>query len=117
MKKTTAIEVLENYRVRLRFENRAEGEVDFSVHVGKDVFAPWTDHGLSRKASVGEHGRMLTWPGGLDLCADALWLEVTDKKPEDLLANLRHERRAGRPAETCPFLRRTNVNHFLTTGM
>jgi len=84
MKKIIAIEVRENYRVWLRFDDGAEGEVDLSVHVGKGVFAPWADYGFFRKATVGESGRTLTWPGALDLCADALWLQVTGKKPEDL---------------------------------
>ena len=84
MKKIIAIEVRENYRVWLRFDDGAEGEVDLSVHVGKGVFAPWADYGFFRKATVGESGRTLTWPGELDLCADALWLQVTGKKPEDL---------------------------------
>ncbi len=73
---------------------RREGRENSSVHVGKGVFAPWTDYGFFRQASIGERGRTLTWPGELDFCADALWLQVTGKKPEDLFPNLRQERAA-----------------------
>jgi len=89
-----ALEVLDNYRVRLRFDDGVEGEVEFSAHVGKGVFAGWADYGFFRQASIGERGRTLTWPGELDFCADALWLQVTGKQPEDLFPNLRKERPA-----------------------
>ena len=91
MKKIVACKVLENYRVRLRFDDGVEEEVDFSGMVGKGVFAPWTDYAFFQQASLGEQGRTLTWPGELDFCADALWLEVTGKQPGDLFPNLHKE--------------------------
>jgi len=94
MKRIVALEVLDNYRVWLRFDDGVEGEVDFSRHVGKGVFAPWTDYASFRQAAVGEQGRALTWPGELDFCADALWLQITGKQPEDLFPKLRRERPA-----------------------
>jgi hypothetical protein len=92
MIKIVAFEVLDNYRVRLRFDDGVEGEAEFSALVGKGVFAAWTDYAFFRQASIGERGRTLTWPGELDFCADALWLQVTGKQPEDLFPNLRKER-------------------------
>jgi hypothetical protein len=92
MKKLIALKVLDNYRVWLRFDDGAEGEADFSAHVGQGVFAPWTDYAFFRQAAISEQGRTLTWPGELDFCADALWLQVTGKRPEDLFPNLRKER-------------------------
>ena len=89
MIKIVAAKILEGYRVWLRFEDGAEREVDFSTQVGKGVFAPWTDYEFFRDAAIGEQGRVLTWPGELDFCADALWLQVTGKQPEDLFPNLR----------------------------
>jgi hypothetical protein len=94
MKKISSFKVLDNYRVWLRFDDGVEGEAEFSAHVGKGVFAAWTDYAFFRQASIGEHGRTLTWPGELDFCADALWLQVTGKQPEDLFPNLRKERLA-----------------------
>jgi len=94
MKKITALQVLDNYRVWLHFDDGVEGEVEFSVHVGRGVFAPWADYAFFRQASIGESGRTLTWPGELDFCADALWLEVNGKQPEDLFPRLRQQRPA-----------------------
>jgi hypothetical protein len=87
MKKIVSFQVLENYRVRLQFDDGANGEADFSADAGKGVFAPWSDYGFFRQARIGDHGRSLTWPGELDFCADALWLQVTCKTPEELWEN------------------------------
>jgi hypothetical protein len=83
MKTITAIRVLDHYRVWLCFDDGVEGTVDFSRHVGRGVFAPWADDAFFRQAALGERGRTLTWPGELDFCADALWLQVTGQPPEN----------------------------------
>jgi hypothetical protein len=88
MKKIVAFEVLDSYRVRLRFDDGVEGTVDLSRLVGQGVFAAWRDYGLFRQAFLAGQGA-LTWPGDLDLCPDALYLEVTGKQPEDLFPNLK----------------------------
>ena len=88
MKKIVAVKVLNGYRVWLRFEDGVEGEVDFSSQAGKGVFAPWSDYAFFRRAAIGQQGRVLTWPGELDFCADSLWLQVTGKQPEDLFPKL-----------------------------
>ena len=92
MKKIVARKVLERYRVWLRFEDGVEGEADFSAYAGPGVFTSWTDYGFFRQAAIGEHGRTLTWPGELDFCADALWLQVTGKRAEELFPNVRQGR-------------------------
>lgn len=91
MKKIVACKVLENYRIWLRFEDGVEGEADFSIHAGRGVFAAWASYDHFRGVALGEHGRTLTWPGELDFCADALWLEVTGKRPEELFPTVARE--------------------------
>ena len=88
MKQIIAFELLDNYRVRLRFDDGVEGVADLSELVGKGVFAAWRDYEFFRRAYVADYGS-LTWPGELDLCPDALWLQVTGKQPEDLFPNLK----------------------------
>jgi len=88
MNKIIACEVLDHYRVRLRFDDGVEGVADLSELVGKGVFAAWRDYEFFRRAYVADYGS-LTWPGELDLCPDALWLQVTGKQPEDLFPNLK----------------------------
>ena len=88
MQKIVAFELLDKYRVWLRFEDGVEGTVDLSRLVGLGVFAAWGDYAFFHRAFLADQGA-LTWPGELDLCPDALYLEVTGKRPEDMFANLK----------------------------
>lgn len=66
------------YRVWLRYDDGASGEVDLADLAGRGVFAAWGDAGAFAALSVGPHGS-LEWPGDLDLCADAMYLRLTGK--------------------------------------
>jgi Protein of unknown function (DUF2442) len=88
MKKINSFKVLDNYRIWLRFDDGVEGVADLSELVGKGVFAAWRDYEFFRRAYVADYGS-LTWPGELDLCPDALWLQITGKQPEELFPNLK----------------------------
>jgi hypothetical protein len=85
IKKITAIKVLENYRVWLRFNDGVEGEADFSGKPRTGVFACWNHYENFRQARVGEGGELL-WNDQLDFCPDSLWLQVTGENPEALQA-------------------------------
>jgi len=66
----------QNYKLRLTY---ADGEtiiVDFIPVIQRGgVFAPLSDPEFFSQVSIGERGRYIQWPGELDFCADALWLE------------------------------------------
>lgn len=83
MKKITALKVLDNYRVWLRFSDGVEGEVDFSPKPRTGVYASWNSYENFRQARIGDCGELL-WNDQLDFCPDSLWLQVTGKKPEAL---------------------------------
>jgi hypothetical protein len=89
MKRIVSIEVLAPQRVRLRFDDGVEGVADLSRFAGAGVFVIWNDPAVWRQAVIGPAGRSLEWPGEVDLCADALWLETTGKSPEDLFPSLK----------------------------
>ena len=44
--------------------------------LSRGVMKRLADPGFFEKVRVGEYGRSLDWPGGLDFCADALWFEA-----------------------------------------
>lgn len=89
MKTITHLKVLDRFRVWLRFDDGVEGEVDFSPLAGRGVFAAWNDLAVFQRAAIADQGRALGWPGEIDFCADALWLQVTRKQPEDLFPSLK----------------------------
>jgi hypothetical protein len=89
--RVSRVKVLPNYRLELEFDDGVSGTVDLSDAVGRGVFAPWRDPLFFEQVSIGSAGE-LVWGEKIDLCPDALYLQVTGKKPEDIfpaLANLR----------------------------
>ena len=73
------------YRIWLRYEDGTEGEVDLSHLAGRGVFAAWDDEGVFGRVKLGSHGA-IEWPGDLDLCPDALYLQLTGKRPEEVFS-------------------------------
>jgi hypothetical protein len=78
MKKIVALEVLDNYRVWLRFDDGVAGVVDFSGKPFTGVYAPWQDYAFFRRARIGDCGE-LVWDDQLDFCPDSLWQQATGK--------------------------------------
>jgi hypothetical protein len=77
---------LQEFRLFLRFEEGSAGVVDLASYAGRGVFAAWLQPGLFAAVSITEAGA-LEWPGEIDLCPDALYLQLTGKSPEDLFSN------------------------------
>lgn len=70
---------LPRYRLRLRFTDGSEGVADLAHLVGKGVFEAWRDEGAFEAVAVDPLTRTVTWPGGIDLCPDVLYHQVTGK--------------------------------------
>jgi len=65
-----------NYKLHLSYADGKTVTVDFAPLVRRGgVFAPLSEPGFFAQVSVGEHGRHICWPGELEFCADALWLQ------------------------------------------
>lgn len=90
MRKITRVEVLQDYRLELTFEDGTSGTADLSDLAGKGVFACWNDRAAFARVRIGPSGE-LVWSDQVDLCPDALYLKVTGKKPEEIFPALRHE--------------------------
>jgi hypothetical protein len=89
MNRISKVKVLPRYRLHLEFDDGASGTVDLSEKVGKGVFAAWRDPFFFEQVAIGSAGE-LVWGDKIDLCPDALYLQVTGKKPEDLFPALRN---------------------------
>jgi len=90
MHRITRVEALDDYRVGLSFADGTQGVADLSHLAGRGPFALWNDYGEFRKVTIGDSGE-LVWPGGIDLCPDALYMKVTGRSPEDVFPALRRE--------------------------
>jgi hypothetical protein len=76
------------YRIWLRYSDGAQGEVDLSHLAGRGAFRAWDTPGAFETVHVAEDGS-ISWGEGLDLCPDALYLQLTGKSPEEVFPNLK----------------------------
>ncbi|MGI8601718.1 MAG: DUF2442 domain-containing protein [Verrucomicrobiales bacterium] len=83
-----SLRALPRHRLSLIFADGTAGEIDFSADLDRGVFKTLRDETFLAKACIGETGRTVEWPNGIDLCADALYLQITGKKPEELFPRL-----------------------------
>jgi hypothetical protein len=88
MFKVEDVKALPGYRLRLRYSDGAEGVVDLSHLAGKGVFAAWDWAGAFEDVSIGSGGE-IQWSSAVDLCPDALYMQLTGKSPEEVFPNLK----------------------------
>jgi hypothetical protein len=70
-----------DYRLRLRFEDGVEGEVDVAELVRfEGVFAPLKDRAEFVKVTVNPDLGTICWPSGADLDPDVLYAKVTGEE-------------------------------------
>jgi len=64
-------------RLALLYREGGRVTVDFNEVIGRGgVFARLADPTFFSEVALGPRGRSIEWPGGIDFCADALWLEA-----------------------------------------
>ena len=86
--KVTEARPLKKCKLFLRFDDGASGVVDLGEIAGRGVFEAWKRDRIFEQVRITKLGA-LEWPGELDLCADALYLKLTGKQPEDIFPALR----------------------------
>ena len=84
------VEALPGYHLYVEFADGTKGEVDLSRLAGKGVFQVWNDYHFFENVSIGDH-REIKWDREIELCGDSLYLELTNKSPEDLFPQLQRE--------------------------
>lgn len=88
MFKPVAVKALPGFRLWLRYADGVEGEVDLSHLAGRGVFSLWDEPGSFERVHIGPGGAV-AWSKDLDLCPDALYLEITGQSPEEAFPTLR----------------------------
>jgi hypothetical protein len=74
--RTTGVEVVGDHQLRLRFEDGAEGEVDFSGFDWKGVFAPLKDPAYFALVTLGLG--TIVWPNEADIAPETLYHWATE---------------------------------------
>jgi len=76
------------FKLFLRYDDGVAGVLDLSSLAGQGVFAAWLKPGVFEQVRLTEAGAP-EWPGDVDLCPDALYLNLTGKAPEEIFPALR----------------------------
>lgn len=85
MYKIIRVKALPNYRLKLKFSNGVEGDVDLSHLLGMGVFEAWRDVSFFNSAHIIPITHTVEWEGGIDLCPDNLYAKVVGKEPLEVL--------------------------------
>ena len=88
MDKLVEVQPLSNYKLRLQYADGVAGDVDLSSFVGKGVFRLWNDPKAFQNVSIGSGGEV-RWNDEVDMCADALYMQITGKTPEEVFPRLK----------------------------
>ena len=84
----TAVEPRDGYRIWIRYADGPEGEIDLSHLADRGVFVAWDDRSFFEKVRVTEH-RSIAWDDQIELCPDALYMELTGVAVEELMPGAR----------------------------
>ena len=88
MTRPVEVKALPNFRIWLRYDDGAKGEIDLSDLAGRGVFKSWDNRSFFDSVRLGAHGA-IEWGADLDVCPDAMYLRLTGKSPEEVFPNLR----------------------------
>jgi hypothetical protein len=85
LKDIVEVEAVGGYRLRLRFEDGVEGEIDLSTVVPfEGIFSPLRDPTTFAAVRVSPELGTICWPNGADLDPDVLYALVREEPAPDL---------------------------------
>ncbi|MBX7152905.1 DUF2442 domain-containing protein [bacterium] len=85
MKKIVALSPQPDLKLWLKFDDGVEGTVDLSHLKGKGVFQIWDDVQVFQRAYIDVKTGAVAWSDEVDVCADSLYLRLTNKRAEELV--------------------------------
>ncbi len=88
MPKLTKITPLSGFRLDVQYDDGSSGIVDLAGLSGRGVFAEWENEGVFESVVIGPQGQ-LAWGNTIELCADAVYLRLTGKRPGDVFSSLK----------------------------
>lgn len=82
------VKVLKGYRIWIRFNDGAEGELDLVEYAAKPWFKPWRDRSVFEKVRISPYDALI-WGSDPDesdmcICVLSLYMQLTGKSWDDL---------------------------------
>jgi hypothetical protein len=69
----TAVEVLDDFRLRLTFADGTVGDADFTGREWRGVFEPLQDPAYFARVAVDDEAGTIAWPNGADMAPEPLY--------------------------------------------
>ena len=69
---------LEDYRIRLEFDDGCVGVLDMGNHLSGEVFRPLRDQSLFRSFRLDQEWNTIAWPTGADLAPEYLYEQASN---------------------------------------
>ena len=88
MARVLEVKARDGYRIWIRFADGCDGEIDLSDLAGDGVFHAWCEGDFFGRVHVAPHGTV-AWSEEIELCPDALYMELTGKSPRQVFPGLR----------------------------
>ncbi len=82
--KPVEVEARDGYRIWVRYDDGACGEVDMSHLVGRGVFKAWDDRAFFEAMRIADYDAV-AWGEDIDICPDNLYMRLTGKTLEELM--------------------------------
>ena len=83
------VSALDGYRIWLSYSDGTAGEVDLSHLAGRGVFRLWENPADFKEPKVTPYGS-IAWGRDVELCPDALYMQITGKTVEELMPRARN---------------------------
>lgn len=77
------VKALPGHQIWLRYSDGVQGKIDLNPLIGKGVFSRLRDEKAFQSVHIGSHGS-IEWGDDLDLCPDALYLQITGKSADQV---------------------------------
>ncbi len=90
MKRPVSVQALPDYRIHLKYDDGMEGDIDLAEFVGKGPFVDWNDPAFFKRVEIGPH-REIRWSDEIELCPDALYMQITGMTPAQYFAQASQE--------------------------
>ena len=88
MIRPTEVEARRDYRIWLCYSDGTSGEVSLAHLAGQGVFAAWKEKAFFENVYLTD-ARAIAWSEDIELCPDALYLQLTGKSVEDVMPGAR----------------------------
>ncbi len=88
MIRPTEVGPREGYRIWLQYSDGAAGEIDLSYLARRGVFKAWNNRAYFETVHIAAAGG-IAWGEEVELCPDALYLQVTGKSVAEVMPGAR----------------------------